>query len=208
MKRYQKAYKVLTEDNEDSFGDFDFSPWLPGGEHVGEWLPREIGISVINAEHIIECLDAQIWQIEVDQRFDTIRFIKKLDKWNEETASLFAGWCAREALKLFDDLDDPLSVAARNVAERHDATEEEIKNVQDAIRLGMESGARASAWIAALDAVLDAKWNYAWGAAWNSARAAGWNAAHSAVDEEWRAWNAAFKAERAKQTEYLFSLLE
>lgn len=76
---------------------------------------------------------------------------------DERTIRLFVVWCAREALKLIEDVD-PRSMAACDVAERYasgEATEEEL------------AAAGAAAWDAARDAAR---------AAARAARNAAWDA--------------------------------
>lgn len=108
---------------------------------------------------------------------------------------LFAVWCARRVQYL---MEDPRSVVALDVAERHAsgaATDDELAAAWDA--------ARAAAWDAAEDAAEAA----AWAAAGAAARAVAWDAAwaaaaHAAWDAAWfaaahAAWAAAAAAEAA-----------
>ncbi len=102
---------------------------------------------------------------------------------------LFAVDCARAVKHL---MDDPRSVEALDVAERHadgQATDEELAAACDAAW----DAARA----AACDAARAAAWAAAWDAAWDAARAAACDAA----------WDAACDAARAAAVEVQSDLL-
>jgi len=87
---------------------------------------------------------------------------------HDRTWRLYAVWCARRVQHL---MNDPRSVAALDVAERHAmdaATDEELL------------AAREAAWAAAREAA----WEAARAAAWEAARAAAWEAAWEAQKTE------------------------
>jgi len=182
-----KYYKFLTEEHKGEYSEFDFTAYLPKKGKPGKWLPKvdklnkcSSGYHSCKPEQILQWLNAEMYEVEykVEPEGDDekvwgaqIRFIRKVDKWNDRTARLFAVWCAREALKLVDK-PDPRSVAACDVAERFangEATQEEL------------AAAGAAAWAAARDAAWAAAWATAWAAAWAAARDAAWDAARYAA---------------------------
>ena len=189
-----KYYKFLTEDNYGEYSGFDFTEYLPNGDEPGPWLPEveqlelcESGYHACTSNQLLNWCNAQLWEVEYknepEQHYNKvnghcIRFVRKIDTWNDRTARLFAVWCAREELKLVDE-PDPRSVEACNVAERY-ANGEAIK---DELAAAWAAGG-AAAWAAAGAA--------AWAAAWAAAGAAAWAAAASAA-----AWDAASAAARA-----------
>jgi hypothetical protein len=101
-------------------------------------------------------------------------------KGHDREIRLYAVWCARQVQHL---MEDPRSVAALDVAERHangEATDAEL------------AAARAAAWAAARAAA----WAAARAAAWAAARAAAWDAARAAARAA--AWAAAWDAQAAE----------
>ena len=145
-----KYYKFLTEYNTGEYSGFDFTPYLPQGDEPGEWLPEverlelcESGYHACTADHLRDWCNAQLFEVEYKQEpehHDTkvngycIRFVRKIDTWNDRTARLFAVWCARETLKLIDE-PDPRSVEACDVVERYangKATKDELDAARDA----------------------------------------------------------------------------
>ena len=199
-----KYYKFLTADNLGPYSNFDFTPYLPTDDQPAPWLPEverlefcESGYHACTREKLLDWLNAEMWEVEYKNdpehgndkvNGSCIRFLRRVDGWNDQTARLFAVWCAREALKLIDN-PDPRSIAAVDVAERFangEATIEELAAVRAA--------ARAVAWDAAWDAVIAAARNAAWAAAWDAVRAAAravardvaWDAARAAA---WDAQN-------------------
>jgi hypothetical protein len=161
-KDTMKYYKFLTSKHKGEYSEFDFTAYLPKNGKPGKWLPKvdklekcSSGYHACKPEQILDWLNTEMYEVEYktppegddDKVWGTqIRFIRKIDTWNDRTARLFAVWCAREALKLVDK-PDPRSVAACDVAERYatgEATREEL------------SAARDAAWAAARDAAWEA----------------------------------------------------
>ena len=191
-----RYYKFLTDDNRGRYSEFDFSEYLPADGRPGKWLPEidgeleicENGYHGCTSENLIEWLNAQLFEIEYmgkPEEYDNkvngrqIRFLRKIETWNERNARLFAVWCAREALKLIDD-PDPRSVDACDVAERYangNATDEELEAAWSAAG----DAAKAAAWVAAGDAAWDVAWDVAWDAASYAARDAARDAACDAA---------------------------
>lgn len=101
----------------------------------------------------------------------------------EREIRLYAVWCARQAQHL---MQDPRSVAAPDVAERHatgQATDEELAQAHEAAE-----AAKAEAWDAAWDAASAAEAVAAWDPAWAAAAAAAdaaWATARAAADAAW-----------------------
>ena len=165
-----KYYKCLTADNLGPYSDFDFTPYLPTDDQPGPWLPEverlkfcESGYHACTREQLLYWLDSEMWEVEYKNdpehgndkvNGSCIRFVRRVDEWNDKNARLFAVWCAREALALFDS-PDPLSIAAVDVAERYangEATIEELAAARAAAWAAAWAAARAAAWAAAWDA--------------------------------------------------------
>ena len=144
-------------------------------------------------------------------------------KWRQ-----FAVNCARRVQHL---LNDPRSLAALDVAERHargKATDDELAVASDAARAVASDAARDAASDAARDAASYAAWDAAravasdaaWDAAWDAARVVAWDAARAvASDAAWdaarvvasdaaraaasyAAWDAAWDAAKAAEREW------
>jgi hypothetical protein len=97
---------------------------------------------------------------------------------------LYAVWCARQAQYF---MDDPRSLVALDVAERHangQATDDELRAAWDAAW----DAASDAAWDAASDAAKAAA-KAAWAEAWDAASDAAWDAAKAAAKAA--AWDAA-----------------
>jgi hypothetical protein len=211
-----KYYKFLTKDHLGPYSDFDYTEYLPT-DKPGKWLPAlkysdivicENGYHACKREDVLEWINAEMYEVEFSGHIKAdddkvagykVRFVRKIETWNEKTARLFAVWCAREALKLVDN-PDPRSIAACDVAERYangEATDEEL------------AAARAAAWDSARDAAGAAARAAAWAAAWDAAgaaaRAAAWYAAGAAV--RYAAWYAARDSVGAAQVNKLFEML-
>ncbi len=143
-------YKFIDENN-CGYNDFDYTDYLPRDGEPGPWLPEaegeivpcENGYHACKPQFVSHWIDARLYEVElsgtlVDADNKTaasrIRLVRKVDAWNEKTQRLFAVWCAREALKLVDNLD-PRSIAACNVAERYangEATDKELESAKAA----------------------------------------------------------------------------
>ena len=174
-----KYYKFLTKSNKGKYSGYNFTEYLPSDDKPGEWLPEVKGELVMcskgyhacTADSLLEWLDYQLWEVEyknTPKEYDDkvngrqIRFVRRIENWNERTARLFAVWCAREALKLIDE-PDPRSIDACDVAEKYangKATQEDLAAAsatawaaaRDAARAAARDAARAAARAAARDA--------------------------------------------------------
>ena len=172
-------YKFLTDDNKGKYSGYDFTKYLPRDGKPGKWMRKietpvmcERGYHCFAPEHILKWLDAQLFEVEIKGRrvhgedktvAQQMRFIRKVDTWNDKSARLFACYCARDVLPLFEKNcpGDNRPRVAIETSERYAngmATEEEL------------SAARAAAWGASRAAA----WDAALTAAWGAARAASW----------------------------------
>jgi len=144
-----KYYKFLTEDNRDEYSGYDYTPYLPKGSEPGEWLPE------ISIENLKECADgyhackpaqllywinAQLYEVELSGKIidsdsksyaQRMRFVRKVETWNEKTAQQFNIWCAEQVIP-----SEIIEVARRYT--NGEATDAEL----------------AAAWVAALAAAL------------------------------------------------------
>ena len=114
--------------------------------------PSEIGIPDDETLSVKDWIDK--YKDKVKSKSDVIWVICRNDFMTNKDLRLFAVWCAREALKLFEN-PDHRSINACDVAERYangEATREELDAARDA------------AWAAAWDAARDAAWDAAWDA--------------------------------------------
>ena len=213
-----KYYKVLDKNNCGPYSRFDFTEYLPKDGKPGKWLPKRTklqicakGYHVTDAAHLIDWLDAQIFEVEVrgdkldgdnKSSHQSIRFIRKIEEWNDKSARLFACWCVRQ---IWDSLIDERSKNALIVAEKYangEATEDELAAARDAAWDAASAAAWAAARAAAWAAARAAAWAAARAAAWAAARAAAWDAARDA------AWDAARDAASAAQSRHLIEILE
>ena len=174
-------YKFLTVDNKGKYSKFDFTEYLPKDGKPGKWLPkieniemRESGYHAFELQRILDWINAQLFEVElsgnvVDGDKKTVaqrmRFIRKVDTWNDKTARLFACYCARDVLPIFEKEypnDNRLRVAIET-AERY------VNGEADENELG-------AAWAVAGDAARSAAGAAAWAAAWAVAWSAAWSA--------------------------------
>ena len=201
-----KYYKFLTADNKGKYSEYDFTKYLPNDDKPGKWLRKienpvlcESGYHCFMPEHILEWLEAQLFEVEINGRHvhgddktvtQQMRFIRKVDTWNDKTARLFACYCARDTLPIFEKKypNDNRPRVAIETAERYANGEATIEEL---------NAARAAAWDAARAA--------ARAAASAAASAAAWDAARDAASDA--AWDAAMAAASAKYTNYLLEIL-
>jgi len=185
-----KYYKFLTADNKGKYSEYDFTKYLPNDDKPGKWLRKienpvlcESGYHCFMPEHILEWLEAQLFEVEIKGRcvhgYDKtvtrqMRFIRKVDTWNDKTARLFACYCARDTLPIFEKKypNDNRPRVAIETAERYANGEATIEEL-----------------------------NAAWAAAWDAASDAAWDAARAAASD------AAWAAASAKYTNYLLEIL-
>ena len=132
-----KYYKFLTTENKGKYSEYDFTKYLPNGDKPGKWLRKrenikmcERGYHCFAPEHILKWLEAQLFEVEIKGRCvhgddktvaQQMRFIRKVDTWNDKTARLFACYCARDVLPLFEAKypNDNSPRAAIETAERY-----------------------------------------------------------------------------------------
>ena len=120
---------------------------------------------------------------------DALWCLRAVDGHKKEMR-LYAVWCARQVQHL---MNDPRSLAALDMAERHaaeQATDSELAAAQNAAKAAARDAAWAAAEAAAQDAAEaaaeDAAWTAARDAAWVAARDAAWVAARDAQTAEFR----------------------
>ena len=196
-----KYYKFLTADNKGKYSEYDFTKYLPNDDKPGKWLRKidnpvlcEKGYHCFMPEHILEWIEAQLFEVEINGRHvhgddktvtQQMRFIRKVDTWNDKTARLFACYCARDTLPILEKKypNDNRPRVAIETAERYangEATIEELNAARaaasdaasDAVWDAARAAARAAAWAAAWDAAGAAAWDAAGAASWAAARAA------------------------------------
>lgn len=170
-----KYYKFLTAENKGEFSGFDYTPYLPRDGRPGPWLPEipaaeiklgERGYHAARLDCLGDWINTQLYGVELRGIIDDIdksvgqsmRFVRRIDTWNERTARLFAVWCARQALALVEN-PDPRALNACDMAERYtngQATDMELAAAWDAAREAARdaasAAAREAAWAAAREA--------------------------------------------------------
>jgi hypothetical protein len=171
---------LLPKQNED--GTWTPGEWMPGIE--GKLVRCTNGYHVVDQRHLLEWLNARIFEVEVDGEIINAddkhvcrkcRLVRELTAWNERTARLFMCDCAEHVLHVYeercpnDDRPRKAIETARKFA-NGEATEKAMEAARDA--------ARDAAWAAAEAAERDA----AWAAADSSVRGAAWDAAWAAAD--------------------------
>ena len=146
-----KYYKFLTDDNKGKYSGFNFTGYLPRGNKPGKWLPKvkgdlvscKKGYHACGPDNVTEWIDVQMFEVEYsdepvvhgDKVYGrSIRFVRKMEGWNEKTARLFACDCADRALHLVRN-PDKRSVNAVAVSRRYAngaATKKELDAARDA----------------------------------------------------------------------------
>ena len=106
-------YKVLNN-GKGPYSGYDYTEYLPKDGKPGKWLPKvdklELCVSgyhVTDAEHLIEWIDGnQLFEVAVKGKklksddktsCKQMRFIRKIDGWNDKNLHLFACWCVKIA---------------------------------------------------------------------------------------------------------------
>jgi len=184
-----KYYKFLTEDNKGSNSGFDFTEYLPT-DKPGKWLPKiddivmcQSGYHACKKADVFEWINAQMYVVEFRGKklkgdnkdcAQEMRFVRRVENYNDKILRLFACWCAEEVLPIYEKKypNDNRPRNAIEVAKRYangKATKDEL------------AAARTAAWTAAWDAARDAAWTAAWDAAWDAAWTAAWDAAWDAA---------------------------
>lgn len=160
-----KHYKFLDEDNRGEYSGFDFTEYLPKNGKPGKWLPKvaaiELCVSGYHAckkEHVIEWMNAQMFEVELrgdifegDEKdvSQQMRFVKKINKWNDKNAALAACDIAEIVVPIWnkhypDDKRPQNAIDTARRFARGKATKEEL------------AAAWAAAWAAARAAARDA----------------------------------------------------
>ena len=146
-----RYYKFLTADNKGAYSDFDFTDYLPVGDNPGMWLPEiqgdlmlcKNGYHATDSDHLLNWRNAQLFEVELAGAIETgddkcaasrIRFIRKIETWNDETLKAFILWIAN------GDEEEATSYIAARAA------------TWDAARAAASADAWADAWDVAWDA--------------------------------------------------------
>lgn len=147
-----KYYKFLTADNRGQYSEFDFTEYLPKNGKPGKWLPKVENVSMCEAgyhacgkEDVIEWLNAQALEVELmgvtkgDNKSvaKKMRFVKKLEKWNDKNARLAACDIAETVMPIWNNKypDDKRPQNAIDTARRFahgQATYSELAAARDA----------------------------------------------------------------------------
>ena len=174
-----KFYKVLNSDGSCFWGGR--GKWfLPRGKRPGKWMPPiegtlsacSNGYHVLTLEQLSGWLGPSIFEVEVkgdgipqpDKHvYPQARLIRKLDKWNDRAARIYACDCAEHVLGLFEK-GYPADKRPRKAIETARLFAEGKASKQDLDAAG------DAAWAAAGDAAGDAR-DAAWAAArvWQTA---------------------------------------
>lgn len=201
----KKLYK-FTDEGGETYGGYRWPlPTKKGGKWIpGEWttpvqdelIPCKNGYHLTDFNHVFDWANVEMYEVEYKGKLvasengdkfvvRSARLTKRVETWNDKTLRLFAVWCARNALALFDNPHHH-SVTAVDVAERYangKATDEELAAAMNAasyaayVASDAAYAARAAARAAAWDAARDAAWHAAWDAARATASDAAWHAA-------------------------------
>ena len=171
-----RLFKILGRNGETVNGGS--GRWhLPLNGKPGKWMPPIEGkleacfrgYHLCRVQDLVHWLGPTMWIAErkgkrIDDDSKVVvrqaRLIRKLETWNDRTASLFACDCAEEALMLIDE-PDRRSLDAVRVARLYavgEASGEELK------------AARSAAWSAARSAAGSAAGSAAWSAAGSAPR--------------------------------------
>ena len=217
-------YKFTSPGRRSTHADNGFVWPAPSGKRPGKWtdhvspvVPCASGYHLTTAEHLLSWTNAELWVAEgrglsVVQgdkvAFESVRLVRRVDAWNEQTAREFACWCAESVLYLIPEPYRAMCANTIDVARRFSAGEASrselsaartatLDAVWDATWAAAGAAARATTWDAARAAT--------WDAAWAAARSAAWAAARTAAGDAARA--AARDAAGDAQTTHLFNML-
>ena len=168
-----RYYKFLTADNRGEYSRYDFTAYLPTDDQPGPWLPVvdeiklcEKGYHAAGKENLVDWINVQLFEVELgadvvdgDKKSvsSKMRFLRKVDAWNDRTARLFACWCAEQVLPIYEK-HYPNDTRPRNsidVARRYangEATAKELAAARAAAWAAVGAAARDAAWAAARDA--------------------------------------------------------
>jgi len=177
-----KFYKVLNSDGSCFWGGR--GKWfLPRGKRPGKWMPLiegtlsacSNGYHVLTLEQLSEWLGPSIFEVEVkgdgipqpDKHvYPQARLIRKLDKWNDRAARIYACDCAEHVLGLFEkgypaDKRPRKAIETARLFAEGKASKEDLA-AAGAAAWAARAAARAAAWAAreaARDAAGDAAWD-------------------------------------------------
>ena len=198
-----RYYKFLTAENKGGYSGFDFTAYLPKNGKPGKWLPKrknltlcERGWHACTHNNLMDWANAQLYEVELEGEIlkgtdkvaaEQMRFIRKIDAWNEKTARLVACRCARDVLPIFEREypNDPRPRMAIETAEKYangEANYDELDAAFAAARDAARSTARSTARSAARSAAMAAARDAAMAAAWDKYN--GWLVEMLGIEQE------------------------
>lgn len=150
-----KYYKFIDSDKKRIKNKYRTDHYLPYWGKPGKWLPYEKrglifhgGYDAFKINNLCEFCGDELFEVELPGEIIEIagtcysrsmRFIRKLNKWNEDSLRLFAIWCAEHVLDLYE-LKYPGDTRPREAietayrfADEH-ATEEELSAAYEPAR--------------------------------------------------------------------------
>ena len=166
-------FKFLDHELEGSHVRFSYARYLPtenpdGSWTPGPWLPAVEGDLELcaNGYHycrlpdLLQWADARLYLVEPGTEFldgddkscsRTIRLLRPVEAWNDQTARLFACDCAEHVLPVIEKVDPQAAEVARRTIEvaRRFARGETTRKELDAARAAAGDAARAAAGAAA-----------------------------------------------------------
>lgn len=113
-----KYYKFIDSDKKRIKNKYRTDHYLPYWGKPGKWLPYEKrglifhgGYDAFKINNLCEFCGDELFEVELPGEIIEIagtcysrsmRFIRKLNKWNEDSLRLFAIWCAEHVLDLYE----------------------------------------------------------------------------------------------------------
>ena len=160
-----KYYKFLQKNHRGEHSKYLYSKeYLPQGDNPGEWLPyiEELieckqGYHACTKKNLLDWASDDLYEVEFKGKAEhgntkvvshQMRFIRKIETWNEQSARLFAVWCAKQVLKNYEKQcpNDNRVRECIEVSERYAYGKATLKELQ-AVRSAVWS-ALSAAWSA------------------------------------------------------------
>lgn len=113
-------YKFLTEYNKGEYSQSDYNEYLPKDNNPGKWLPTIDGDIVLCRKGYHACtinqltywINAHLFEVEFSGDIvigtdkiagSRMRFVRKIEGWNDCNARLYACWCAEKVLPFYEE---------------------------------------------------------------------------------------------------------